>query len=90
MLQLKLCWSNLTVVFVIKAQNAENTVRWRWQRRYSSFMSESFRSLLIGISTGTESVFSQLRSYNSRVGAYLVISELTIGQLIAFRYFLVM
>ena len=51
-------------------------------------MSESFRSLLIGISTGTTGQFlSQLSGLITLwVGAYLVIKgELTIGQLIAFR-----
>ena len=79
---------SLSGVQTIKAQNAENTVRWRWQRRYSSFMSESFRTLLIGISTGTTGQFlSQLSGLITLwVGAYLVIKgELTIGQLIAFR-----
>ncbi|WP_226412554.1 peptidase domain-containing ABC transporter [Synechococcus sp. MU1642] len=79
---------SLSGVQTIKAQNAENTVRWRWQRRYSSFMSESFKSLLIGISTGTTGQFlSQLSGLITLwVGAYLVIKgELTIGQLIAFR-----
>ena len=55
---------------------------------YSSFMSESFRSLLIGISTGTTGQFlSQLSGLITLwVGAFLVIKgELTIGQLIAFR-----
>ena len=78
----------LNGVQTIKAQNAENTVRWRWQRSYSSFMSESFRSLLIGISTGTTGQFlSQLSGLITLwVGAFLVINgELTIGQLIAFR-----
>ena len=78
----------LNGVQTIKAQNAENTVRWRWQRSYSSYMSESFRSLLIGISTGTTGQFlSQLSGLITLwVGAYLVIKgELTIGQLIAFR-----
>jgi ATP-binding cassette subfamily B protein len=78
----------LNGVQTIKAQNAENTVRWRWQRSYSSFMSESFRSLLIGISTGTTGQFlSQLSGLITLwVGAFLVIKgELTIGQLIAFR-----
>ena len=57
----------------IKAQNAENTVRWRWQRSYSSFMSESFSTLLIGISTGTAGQFlSQLTGLLTLwVGAYL-------------------
>ena len=79
---------SLSGVQTIKAQNAENTVRWRWQRRYSSFMSESFKTLLIGISTGTTGQFlSQLSGLITLwVGAYLVIQgELTIGQLIAFR-----
>ena len=78
----------LNGVQTIKAQNAENTVRWRWQRSYSSFMSESFRTLLIGISTGTTGNFlNQLSSLITLwVGAYLVIQgDLTIGQLIAFR-----
>ena len=51
-------------------------------------MSESFKSLLIGISTGTTGQFlSQLSGLITLwVGAYLVIKgELTIGQLIAFR-----
>ena len=78
----------LNGVQTIKAQNAENTVRWRWQRTYSSFMSESFRSLLIGVSTGTVGGFlNQLTGLLTLwVGAFLVIKgELTIGQLIAFR-----
>ena len=79
---------SLNGVQTIKAQNAENTVRWRWQRSYSSFMSESFRTLLIGISTGTTGQFlNQLSGLITLwVGAFLVIKgELTIGQLIAFR-----
>ncbi|MCP9775649.1 peptidase domain-containing ABC transporter [Cyanobium sp. WAJ14-Wanaka] len=78
----------LNGVQTIKAQNAENTVRWRWQRSYSSFMSESFRTLLIGVSTGTAGQFlSQLSGLITLwVGAFLVIKgQLTIGQLIAFR-----
>ncbi|WP_320675978.1 peptidase domain-containing ABC transporter [Prochlorococcus sp. MIT 1300] len=79
---------SLNGVQTIKAQNAENTVRWRWQQRYSSFMSEAFRSLLIGVSTGTIGGFlSSLTGLLTLwVGAYLVIKgDLTIGQLIAFR-----
>ena len=78
----------LSGVQTIKAQNAENTVRWRWQRSYSSFMSESFRTLLIGVSTGTTGQFLNQVSglITLWVGAYLVIKgQLTIGQLIAFR-----
>jgi ATP-binding cassette, subfamily B, bacterial HlyB/CyaB len=79
---------SLNGVQTIKAQNAENSVRWQWQKRYSSFMSESFRTLLIGVSTGTVGGFlSQLTGLLTLwVGAFLVIQgDLTIGQLIAFR-----
>ena len=79
---------SLNGVQTIKAQNAENTVRWRWQRSYSAFMSENFRTLLIGVSTGTAGGFlNQLTGLLTLwVGAYLVIKgDLTIGQLIAFR-----
>ena len=77
MLLPKVCLSKrLSGVQTIKAQNAENTVRWRWQRSYSSFMSESFRTLIISISTGTAGQFlSQLTGLLTLwVGAYLVIS----------------
>ena len=79
---------SLNGVQTIKAQNAENTVRWRWQRSFSGFMAESFRTLLIGVSAGTVGAFlNQLTGLLTLwVGAYLVIKgELTIGQLIAFR-----
>jgi len=79
---------SLNGVQTIKAQNAENNVRWQWQRRYSAYMSETFRTLMIGVSTGTISGFlNQLTGLLTLwVGAYLVIKgDLTIGQLIAFR-----
>ena len=50
---------SLNGVQTIKAQNAENAVRWRWQKRYSSFMSEAFRSTLIGVTSGTAGTFLQ-------------------------------
>ena len=79
---------SLNGVQTIKAQNAEDNIRWQWQRRYSAFMSENFRTLMIGVSAGTVSSFlNQLTSLLTLwVGAYLVIQgELTIGELIAFR-----
>lgn len=79
---------SLNGVQTIKAQNAENNVRWQWQRRYSAFMTESFRSLMIGVSSGTIGGFlTQLTGLLTLwVGAFLVIQgDLTIGQLIAFR-----
>ena len=78
----------LNGVQTIKAQNAENTVRWRWQRSFSGYMAETFRTLLIGTSAGTLGSFlNQLTGLLTLwVGAYLVIKgDLTIGQLIAFR-----
>lgn len=79
---------SLSGVQTIKAQNAENTIRWQWQRRYSAYMSETFRTLMIGVSAGTVGAFlNQLTGLLTLwVGAYLVIKgDLTIGQLIAFR-----
>ena len=79
---------SLTGVQTIKAQNAENNVRWQWQQRYSGYMSETFKTLMIGVSAGTVGSFlSQLTGLLTLwVGAYLVIQgQLTIGQLIAFR-----
>lgn len=78
----------LNGVQTIKAQNAEVNMRWRWQRNYSAFMSESFRTLLIGVSSGTVGNFlNELTGLLTLwVGAFLVIKgDLTIGQLIAFR-----
>ena len=78
----------LNGVQTIKAQNAELNMRWRWQRNYSAFMSESFRTLLIGVSAGTAGSFlNELTGLLTLwVGAFLVIKgELTVGQLIAFR-----
>ena len=79
---------SLNGVQTIKAQNAENNVRWQWQRRYSAYMSETFRTTMIGVSTGTIGGFLQQLTglLTLWVGAYLVIKgDLTIGQLIAFR-----
>ena len=78
---------SLNGVQTIKAQNAEMNVRWQWQKRYS-YMSETFKTLMIGVSAGTVGSFlNQLTSLLTLwVGAYLVIKgDLTIGQLIAFR-----
>ena len=78
----------LNGVQTIKAQNAEVNMRWRWQRNYSAFMTENFRTMLIGVSSGTVGGFlSQLNGLLTLwVGAFLVIQgDLTVGQLIAFR-----
>ena len=78
----------LNGVQTIKAQNAEVNMRWRWQRNYSAFMTENFRTLLIGVSSGTVGSFlNELTGLLTLwVGAFLVIQgDLTVGQLIAFR-----
>ena len=78
----------LNGVQTIKAQNAEVNMRWRWQRNYSAFMTENFKTMLIGVSSGTVGGFlSQLNGLLTLwVGAFLVIQgDLTVGQLIAFR-----
>lgn len=78
----------LNGVQTIKAQNAEVNMRWRWQRNYTAYMTENFRTLLIGVSSGTVGAFlNQLTGLLTLwVGAFLVIQgDLTIGQLIAFR-----
>ena len=77
----------LSGVQTIKAQNAENTVRWRWQRSYSSFIVKAFELCLLVFLLELLVSFSQLTGLLTLwVGAYLVITgDLTIGQLIAFR-----
>ena len=38
-------------------------VRWQWQKRYSAYMSETFKTLMIGVSAGTVGSFlNQLTS----------------------------
>ena len=68
----------LSGVQTIKAQNAENTVRWRWQRSYSSFMSESFRTLLISISTGTAGQFLSQLTGLLTFGSVLIVIKVTL------------
>ncbi len=72
----------------IKAQNAEQQVRWKWQDRYSRFVGEGFKTILIATTAGSTSSF--LNDLSGLlllwVGAFLVLKgELTIGGLIAFR-----
>ena len=73
---------SLNGVQTIRAQNAENNVRWQWQKRYSSFMSENFKTLMIGVSTGTIGGFlSQLTGLLTLwVGAYLCYSGRSYGR----------
>ena len=79
---------SLTGIQTVKAQHAEQTLRWKWQQRYARFISSNFRTTLIGASAGAMgSFFQQVGSLAVLwVGAYLVLKgELTVGQLIAFN-----
>ena len=72
----------------VKAQHFELNSRWRWQERYSGQISEGFKSVVLGSSTSEIGNFlNQLSSLLIIwVGVYLVInSQLSLGQLIAFR-----
>lgn len=72
----------------VKAQNIELRARWKWQERYSRYISSSFRTVLTSTAAGSMSNFlSKLSALLVLwVGAALVLEgELTLGQLIAFR-----
>lgn len=72
----------------VKAQHFELTARWKWQDRYKIFVTEGFKSSVLG-STASEigSFLNQLSGLLVLwVGMYLVLKgEFTLGQLIAFR-----
>lgn len=79
----------------VKAQNIELNARWRWQERYSRYISAGFEAVISSTTAGSLSSF--LNKLSSLlllwVGAFLVIeyqrtggqSGITLGQLIAFR-----
>ncbi len=72
----------------VKAQNIELNTRWKWQERYSKYISASFDNVLTSNTAGSISNF--LNKFSSLlllwVGAYLVLKqEITLGELIAFR-----
>ena len=72
----------------VKAQHFELTARWKWQDRYREFVSEGFKSVVLGTSSGQIGSFlNQLSSLLVLwVGMWLVLKgELTLGMLIAFR-----
>lgn len=78
----------ITGVQTLKAGNIEQPSRWEWQKRYASFMSAGFHSVLT--STAMNSATTLLSRLGDLAvlwyGAVLVIQgELTLGQLIAFR-----
>ena len=78
----------LSGIQTVKAQNVEETTRWKWQNFYSEYVQRSFEKNTTGI------VIIQLSQTLQRIsqllilwiGASLVLKgEFTLGQLIAFR-----
>ena len=78
----------LTGIQTVKAQNVEMVSRWKWQERYSEYISRSFEKTITGTALGqTGQVLQKLSQLMVLwVGAGLVLNgQLTLGQLIAFR-----
>ena len=78
----------LTGIQTVKAQNVEMVSRWKWQERYSEYISRSFEKTITGTALGqTGQVLQKLSQLMVLwVGAGLVLDgQLTLGQLIAFR-----
>ena len=72
----------------VKAQHFELTARWKWQDRYRDFVTEGFKAVVLGTTSGTiGSILNQISSLLVLwVGMYLVLQgDLTLGMLIAFR-----
>ena len=72
----------------VKAQNFEINARWKWQDRYKEFVTEGYKSTVLGSSAGEVGNF--LNSVSGLLvlwfGMSLVLKgEFTLGQLIAFR-----
>ncbi|NEP35577.1 peptidase domain-containing ABC transporter [Moorena sp. SIO3B2] len=78
----------LNGIETVKSQNIELRARMSWQQRYGGYISEGFKT--VKLSTTASSISNFLHKLSSLlvlwVGAYLVLqSELTLGELIAFR-----
>ena len=72
----------------VKAQHFELTARWKWQDRYKDFVTEGFKGVVVGSTSGQIGAFlNQLSSLLVLwVGMWLVLEgDLTLGMLIAFR-----
>ncbi|MEM9135985.1 MAG: peptidase domain-containing ABC transporter [Cyanobacteria bacterium P01_F01_bin.42] len=72
----------------VKAQNIELKARWRWQERYSRYISAGFEAVITSTTAGAMSSFlNKLSSLMLLwVGAFLLINQqLSLGELIAFR-----
>ena len=78
----------LSGIQTVKAQNIELNTRWKWQDRYSRYVSDGFKTVLTSTTASSASNFLNKLSGLLVLwfGAYLVLEgELTLGELIAFR-----
>ena len=78
----------LTGIQTVKAQNVEMVSRWKWQEYYNLYIARSFEKTITGTTLNQISMVLQKISQLLVlwVGASMVLkSELTLGQLIAFR-----
>lgn len=78
----------LTGIQTVKAQNVEMVSRWKWQDRYTAYISRAFEKTLTATALNeTSNVLQKLSQLMVLwIGAALVLqSEITLGQLIAFR-----
>ena len=78
----------LTGIQTVKAQNVEMVSRWKWQERYSQYISRTYEKTITGTALNETSQVLQKLSQLLVLwaGAALVLKgELTLGQLIAFR-----
>ncbi|ESA32225.1 cyclic nucleotide-regulated abc bacteriocin lantibiotic exporter [Leptolyngbya sp. Heron Island J] len=78
----------LSGIQTVKAQNIELNTRWKWQDRYSRYVSDGFKTVLTSTTASSASNF--LNKISGLLvlwfGAFLVLEgELTLGELIAFR-----
>ncbi|MEM6254600.1 MAG: peptidase domain-containing ABC transporter [Cyanobacteria bacterium P01_D01_bin.156] len=78
----------LSGIQTVKAQNIELNTRWKWQDRYSRYVSDGFKTVLTSTTASSASNFLNKLSGLLVLwfGAYLVLEgDLTLGELIAFR-----
>ena len=78
----------LTGIQTVKAQNIEVISRWKWQEKYSKYISRTFEKTITGTALSqTGQVLQKLSQLMVLwIGSSMVLNgELTLGQLIAFR-----
>lgn len=78
----------LSGIQTVKAQNIELKSRWKWQERYSRYVSAGFNAVITSTTaSGMSGFLNKLSSLLLLwVGAFLVLEQkLTLGELIAFR-----